>query len=702
MYSYLVILLLLGIISQLPTTHASLITTINKRALRSLIQNVRYQVLPNFIDLLNTVTDDTLSISTQIGSCCNRGDTGAQASVSISNLQINNQTMSDPILTTKSSSSTTSGSSNSEIATMTFQTRNIDIQSKITSAIAVSLGLGGSGISCQPSLRVFLELPQLSFNVDLVRGGTTTSTSSSAVGDSAYQVSMNALQIDPFKLYITVTDEGAGLCDTVLQPITNVLNQATSLLSSRITNRFQTLVTDYMKQYALDSIPVAFDVPVPMAQGELMIGLGLQSLQSTGNGILSVLGTSFTSTINNVEWRNQYTYNRALVDTTASVASDIATATSLLSASSSTTVKDDQLIQMKLRFPPLNNFMAAIHHQVWAGLATDADVVNHMEDFCPTTNDTTTTTTPIIDPCPFPPIRLSPFTIADKLALRAFFMGNNDFKYQTVIEPPVLGILSADTISTLADVVLQGRVPSKVVLRGKRTRISTLFRSLLGLGDETTNEERTIAALDVDIVFDMNLPKYNRDTGIIEWDDNGLSIRIENAASETRFQFFGNAFTNLATKFVNQFVARRLLTPINNGIRFGLEQIPFRIPSIQNLPLRNANIDFTFPNFVMNFENSDAVSIASDVSVDVTYPTAVMASDEEVDVVADTTSTIVTLAQEVFTSTTDDTIIMFTTVYEDDDDEGDAVDIAVTSRVTNNNDKTVTVEQYDNGKWVPV
>ena len=675
-------------------TQASLITTINTQALRSLIQDVRYQVLPNFISILNTVADDTLSISTQVGTCCNRGDTGAKATVALSNLQINNQTLSDPIMTTKSSTDSTAVGD--EIATLTFLTRNIDIQTKITSNIAVALGLGGSGIQCQPSLRVFMKLPQLSFNVDLVRGGSNVMDDTS-IGSSSYQASMNALQIDPFELYITVVDESTGLCDNVLQPITNVLNQAASLLSTRITNRFQTLISTYMTQNLFDTIPVAFDVPVPMNQGELMIGLGLQSLQSTSNGILSVLGTSFTSTITNVEWRNLYSYNRAITDTT-SVETDVTTAAALFN-------NNDRLIQMKFAFPPINNFVAAIWHQVWAGLATDASVVSNMEDFCTTSNTTdTTSTTPVVDPCPFPPIRASPLTILDSFILRIFFMGNTDFKYQTVILPPVMDILSSSSssnTSTLSDIVLQGRVPSKVVLRGTSTGRSGLFQSLLGTTTPTTTTgERTIASLDVDVVFDMNLPSYNRDTGIIEWEDNGLSIRIENAVSETRFPLFGNAFTNMATRFINQVVARRLLTPINNGIRFGLEQIPIRIPTIQNLPLPDANIDFSFPNFQMNFQSSEGVSISSDVTVDVKYPNAVMSSDEnEVDVVVDTATTIVTLAQDVFTETTDDTIIMYTTVYDND---GDDEEIAITSRVTNNNDDTVTVEQYVNGAWVPV
>jgi hypothetical protein len=71
----------------------------------------------------------------------------------------------------------------------------------------------------------------------------------------------------------------------------------------------------------------------------------------------------------------------------------------------------------------------------------------------------------------------------------------------------------------------------------------------LGSGSSSNNEEtnhttsvtsgeRTLAALDVDIVVDMNLPSYNRETGIIEWGDNGLSIRIENAVSETSSHYF--------------------------------------------------------------------------------------------------------------------------------------------------------------------
>jgi hypothetical protein len=50
---------------------------------------------------------------------------------------------------------------------------------------------------------------------------------------------MNTLQIDPLQLYITVVDVSNGLCDNVIQPIANVLNQASSLLSTRITSRFQ-------------------------------------------------------------------------------------------------------------------------------------------------------------------------------------------------------------------------------------------------------------------------------------------------------------------------------------------------------------------------------------------------------------------------------------------------------------------------------
>ena len=308
-------------------THAGFITTLNTQALRSLIRNVREQVLPNFVEIINSVAGDTLSISTQIGSCCSRTDTGAKASVALSNLLIDNSTLNDPIVTT------TKSTSSNEIATMTFSTRNIDLQTKITSSIAVSLGLGGSGINCNPSLRVFLKMPQLSFNVDLVRGSSNTDTDTD-VGVSSYKASMNGLQIDPVELYISVVDDDSnGLCDTVLQPITNVLNQAANVLSQRVTSTFQTQISKYMTNFLFDTIPIAFNVPIPMSHGNFNIGLGIQSLQSTNNGILSVFGTSFTSTITEIEWRNQYYYNRALVDT-ATVTTDIATASSLLSNNS--------------------------------------------------------------------------------------------------------------------------------------------------------------------------------------------------------------------------------------------------------------------------------------------------------------------------------------------------------------------------------
>jgi hypothetical protein len=552
-----------------------------------------------------------------------------------------------------------------------------------------------------------LKLPQLVFNVDLVRGGnrnTAGAIDETNVGSPSYQVSMNALQIVPFELFITVLDESTGLCDTVLQPITNVLNQAASLLSTRMTSRFQTLVSTYMQQNLFDTIPVAFDLPIPTQQGELSIGLGLQSLQTTTAGIVSVIGTSFTSTITNVDWRESYTYNRALTDTTT-VETDVTTAASLFNSN------NNRLINMKLSYPPVNNFLAATWHQVWSRLATNPDVLNNMEDFCTIDNTTTTTTSgsPIIDPCPFPPIRAAPFSFFDTLLLRIFFFGNTNFQYQTVIEPPLLNILSSDT-STLADVVLQGRVPSTVVLRGTSNGAGFgVFRSVLGgrssssSSDQQQSEnggERTLAALDVDVVVDINLPSYNRETGIIEWDDNGLSLRIENAVSQTRFPIFSDAFTNLATRFINQFITRRLLGPLNDGIRFGLEQLPIRIPSLQNLPLRNANIDFTFPNFAMNFDSSEGVAISSDLQVNVTYdPTAASMSNDEEESSSVATDTVVPLAVEVFTETTnDDTIIVFTTTTASDNDDDNTV--TVTSRVTNNNDGTVTVEQYVNGEWV--
>ena len=684
------LLLVILVTLQVPEpTHGAVVTTINTKAFRRFIQDVRRQVLPDFISIINRVADRDLTVSTEVGTCCGAGDTGAKATVSLSNLQINNQTLDDPVLTM--------GNSNSDVATLTFTTRNIDLQSKVTSSIAVSAGLGGSGLQCKPALRIFLKMPVLSFNVNLVRS-TIQTGQQLEIGAASFQASMNALQIDPVSLFISVVDDSSGLCDNVLDPITKVINKAASLLIERVTNTFKTQISNYMSDFLIDTIPVAFDLPVPMENGNFHVGLGIQSLQTTSNGLVSIIGSSFGSTITNVEWRNGYYYNRALADT-ASVLTDKATGLSLLNQNL------QQLIQMRVTYPPINNFFAAIHHQVWAGLATDASVVDNMEDFCSlpeATDDTTDDEVNFIaiDPCPFPPIRESPSTIG-AIALKVFYLGYTNFKYQTAIQPPVMDIVS--TSSNISDIVLRGRVPSKVALRGTSTGRSGIFQSLLFGGSDAANAatgESTIALLDVDVVFEISLPSYNRDTDRIEWDDNGLSIRIENAVSETRFPIFANLFVNFATSFINQFITRRLLTPINNGIRFGLDQIPIRIPSIRNLPLRNANIDFDFPNFVMNFDKSDGMTVASDFSIDVTYPAAAVASvqgeDEEDDT---TTATIVALAQDVFTQTVDDTIIVYTSVYEEGND-----DFAVTSRVTSSDDSTVTVEQYEpvNQAWVPV
>jgi hypothetical protein len=714
------------------------ISAVNTKSLRSVVQEIRNTFLPNFVAILNDNTIlDNFSVSAQIGDCCDRGTTGAKASIALSNLRINNATLQDPILTTKSSSSSSSSSSNNnsnDIATLVFQTRDMDIQTKITSNIAVAIGLLGSA-SCSPTLRVFLKLPQLAFHVNFIKGSTTTGSSANNVGASSYRVNMNNATIDPVQFYITVVDDSARLCDNVLNPITLVINRVVELLTDRLTNTFRTQLTD-MINTLVDTVPIAFNAPIPMSNGQFNIGLGLQALQSTNNnGILSVLGTSFSSTIQKSDdtnfYRNKYVYNRALTDTT-SLTSDVNTALSLFGSN------NNRFVQLRYTFPNVNNFMSAMWHQVWAGLATDPTVVSNMEDFCtlsppPTTLTTnTTTTTLIVDPCPFPPIRSDPISILDSVFLRVFFFGNNNFKYQTVIEPPMMNILPGsitNSTSKVSDLVLQGRVPGKIVLRGTRTTGFGILASLFG---RKSSSERTIAALGVDFVVDLNLPAYNVTTGIIQWEDDGVRVRIENAVSDTRFQFLGTTLTNAAVRFVNQFIEGQLLQPLNRGIRFGLQQIPIKIPSLKNLPLRNTKIDFTFPNFDLNFQEY-GMNVVSDFKLNVTYPPSVLktavlilennnttssssSNSKEDDIAVDVTTLITTFAQEdVFvnaTASTDTTttVILFTNIYDSGNDGTE--EIAITSRVTSDtsasssstvhSDSMITIEQSVNGQWVPI
>jgi hypothetical protein len=100
----------------------------------------------------------------------------------------------------------------------------------------------------------------------------------------------------------------------------------------------------------------------------LNVGLGLQALQSTYTGLGSVIGTSFSSTLLQPERRNGYTDQHALVDDTTSNNNEI------------------------------DDFIAAIWRQTWADFATDPTNMDHAEDFCTATiNTTTVIEQPIMD-----------------------------------------------------------------------------------------------------------------------------------------------------------------------------------------------------------------------------------------------------------------------------------------------------------------
>jgi hypothetical protein len=638
-------------------------TTINTDALQSLAQNVRSTVLPNLLQYLNDTLD--LSISAQVGSCCSQagGDVGAKVSIGLSNLRFTPNSYRlrmDPLIT-----------NSMEQAQIQFNTTNAQIATSIAAQFVIAYGIGD--VRCNPVVVAAVTMPQFSFRVNMSRRKSSTSS----IGASFFQIALGNVQIQPLDIQFTVQEDSIPssqrlLCNkNVLRLLTNVANVASDLLSNLATEQFRTEIPKFFNSL-LDSVPVAFEAPVSILNGQLNVGLGLQALQSTKTGLRSVIGTSFSSTLLQPEWRNGYTYQRALVDDTTS---------------SNNNEIDDRLVHMKFTFPPINDFIAAMWHQTWADLATDPTVMDHAEDFCTTIIDTTTTTT---DPCPFPPIRTDPFTLVDRLILSIGFFFNTGFKYQAVIEPPVMDVVivtpPTNTATTTASsssstAILQGRVPSKVALRG---------RSWFGAG-----AERTLASIAADVVIEMDVPGYDIVTGIIQFD--GFQIRIENPVSETRLRLT-ELFIQAATSFLNRFIARSLLPPLNAAIQLGLNEIPLRLPKIENLPLRNYSIQFAFPNLMMNFTN--ALEIGTDLDININVPTPSRESSSRSPNVSSTISMndmmIVGAAPEVNVSNILPTASSSVMIYSSFYDSGYS-DVQ-TSRTT----ASGQVENYVDGQWVAV
>jgi hypothetical protein len=440
-----------------------------------------------------------------------------------------------------------------------------------------------------------------------------------------------------------------GLCNALLGRLTAVVNQAADFLSTAATNQFRTQIAKFLNPL-LDTVPVAFETPIDILNGQLNVKLGLQSFTSTGTGVQSIIGTSFASTLNQPAWRQGYSYQKPLPDVPST---DVAA------------INDDRLVHFQVTYPPINQFLSAVWYQVWASVATDETAAAQAgDDFCAVVDAAA-------DPCPFPPIRSDPFTIFDRLVLRLAFLFQSAFKYHAAVEPPVLVVaqrlvLNADNSTNSTQTVLQGRVPTKVALRGK----SWLSQTAL---------ERTLAVLGAEVVLETDVPGYDPVTGTIQF--NGFTFRIENAVSETRLVLAGY-FVQAAVSFLNQFIAQRLLQPLNTGIQLALDRIPLRIPKLKNLPLRNYTTSFRLPDFRVQL--GDTFQLATNLAIDVQGPSG-MAS-----VVADAPSALpavpeVTDAEDVF---------LYSSVY----DSATGNSQVVVSRAN----ATGSVEQYQNGTWVPV
>jgi hypothetical protein len=611
------------------------VATINTDALQSLVQDVRATIMPGIIQFLDDTLD--LSISTQVGNCCAQDDLGAKVSIAMSNLRWSNnyQLNMDSVPSTDS-------------AQLVFTSNNLKIETSIASQFSVAFRVGEA--QCNPVVVAALTMPQFSFGVNMVKQPTSLLD---IVNDSAssYRISLGNVQLQPLDLQFTVQTTG-GLCNTVLDRLSAVVNQAADLLSTAATNQFRTQIAKYINPL-LDNVPIAYETPIDILNGQLDVKLGLQSFTSTGTGVQSIIGASFASTLDQPAWRQGFSYQKPLPD---------------VPSTGITSLNDNRLVHLQMTYPPINQFLAAIWYQVWASVATDETAAAQAgDDFCAAVDATA-------DPCPFPPIRSDPFTIFDRLLLRVGFVFQKAFKYHAVVEPPALEVaqrlvLNADNTTNSTQTVLQGRIPTKVALRGTSWISDTAL-------------EKTLAVLGVDVVLETDVPGYDPVTGTIRFD--GFSFRLENAVSETRL-LLTSLFVQAAVGFLNQFIAQRLLKPLNTGIQAALNLIPIRIPKLKNLPLRNYTTSFSLPDFFFKF--GDTFELATNLDINIEGPSGKVVAS----VVADEQSALPAVP-DVADATED--VFLYSSVYDSASGESQVV----ISRTT----ASGTVEQYQNGQWVSV
>lgn len=619
---------------QFRMVESALVANINTDALQSLVQEVRSKIMPGIIQFLDDTLD--LSISTQVGDCCDSNDLGAKVSIALSNLRWSNnyQLNMDSIPSANS-------------AKVVFTSNNVKIETSIASQFAVAFGVGEA--QCNPVVVAALTMPQFSFNVDMVKQPTSLLDIISGES-SSFRIALGNVQLQPLDLQFTVQSTG-GLCNTVLDRLTAVVNQAADLLSTAATNQFRTQIAKFLNPL-LDTVPIAFETPIAILNGQLDVKLGLQSFTSTGTGIQSIIGASFSSALDQPAWRQGNSYQRPLPD---------------VPSTDFTALNSDRLVHLQLTYPPVNQLLAAVWYQVWASVATDEAVVAQTgDDFCNAVDADA-------DPCPFPPIRSDPFTILDRILLRIGFLFQTAFKYHAVVEPPALAVVQrlvvVDNTTNTTQTVLQGRVPTKVALRGT----SWLSETAL---------EKTLAILGVEVVLETDVPGYDPVTGTIRFD--GFAFRLENAVSETRL-LFTELFVQAAVGFLNQFIAKRLLKPLNTGIQLALNLIPLRIPKLKNLPLRNYTTSFSLPDFLVEFGETFELSTNLDIAVQGPNGKAAVSVTADDSIALPAVPDVSAFTEDVF---------FYSSVY----DSATGESLVVISRTTS----TGTVEQYHSGAWVPL
>ena len=603
---------------------SAVVITVEADALQSLKEDVRALVMPSLLEFLNYTVD--LSISTQVGTCCKKGDTGVKVSILISNLRWNYNNavfmVSEPL---------------NDRAQLAFTSNNAKIETSVTAQFTIAYGYGVE--QCNPVVLANLTLPQFSFAVEIVKN-TTSSTEA-----SFFHISLGNVQIEPLDLNLTVQSTSTGSCKTVVSQLVEATNYAADLLSAKATEQFLAQMTIFFKPL-LDTVPVGLEAPIDFPNGQLYIRLGLQSVRSSDTGVQLVLGATFSSTLQQPAWRQGYSYQRPLPDTPT--------------ADFTTT---ERQVQFQFTFPAVNQLLAAVWHQVWAGIATDATAVDQADyDFCVASEN---------DPCPFPPIRTDPLSAVDTFLLQIGFPLKTAFKYHVVVEPPVLAVAQRTVVNpeySTTETVLQGRVPTKVVLRGT---------------SRFAGKESTLAVLSADVVFETDIPGYDDVTDRIVF--AGFAFRIENAEAETRFRL-SEIFVQAATKFLNQFIARRLMEPINQGIAMILSKIPVKIPTFQNLPLLNYTTSFQLPDFLGSL--GDQLEMGMNLDIDIRPLNLIRGSAAVAKFQA------LPAVPQVNSVEGKNSLL----IYSSASDSATGESVAVLARST----AFGFVEQYRNGAWVPV